>query len=185
MKKIILILIIFANSTQNTFSSETYPETNYSKAFLACMQHEFTSEQWRKNLKHLGIHHQGYNGLTALHAAVRDKDTSFLKELLSTEGVRVDSTCFCGGTPLGVAVEQGDTYATKLLLEAGANPDTKNEAGFSPLNIALYRLNKISRDELLYLLIGQTSLKREDLVKIEKNAAEWRKKQLGSSFLNK
>ena len=185
MKKIILILIIFTNSTQNIFSSEKCPETKLEKATIACMQHEFTSEQWRKNLKHLGIHHQGYNGLTALHAAVRDKDTSFLKELLSTEGVRVDSTCFCGGTPLGVAVEQGDIDATKLLLEAGANPDAKNEAGFSPLNIALYRLNKISRDELLSLLIGQTSLKREDLVKIEKNAAECRKKQLGSSFLNK
>ena len=185
MKKIILILIIFANSTQNTFSSETYPETNYSKAFLDCRQHEFTSEQWRKNLEHLGIHHQGYNGLTALHAAVRDKDTCLLKELLSTKGVIVDSKCFCGGTPLGVAVEQGDIEATKLLLEAGANPDAKNEAGFSPLHIALTRLNKISRDELLSLLIGQTSLKREDLVKIEKDAVEYRKKQLGSSFLNK
>ena len=185
MKKIILILIIFANSTQNTFSSEKYPKTKLKKTTIACMQHEFTSEQWRKNLKHLGIHHQGYNGLTALHAAVRDKDTSFLKELLSTEGVRVDSTCFCGGTPLGVAVEQGDTDATKLLLEAGANPDAKNEAGFSPLNIALYRLNKISRDEFSRLLITKTALNRQDLEKIEKDAIEWRKKQLGSSFLNK
>ena len=190
MKKIIIILIVFVNSIQNTFSGEAFTKkdprevTKFEEIWLKCRQHEFTSEQWRENLKHLGIHHQGYNGLTALHAAVRDKDTSFIEELLS-KSVNVDSTCFGGGTPLAVAVDNADIECAKLLLSKGANPDLTNLAGISPLWKAFYVSDQKSREELTSLLITKTSLKEKDLKEIKISADEWRRKQLLKRVLNK
>ena len=184
MKKIILILIVFASSIQNTFSGEASTKKDprevkdFEEIWLKCRQHEFTSKQWRENLKHLDIRHQGYNGLTALHAAVRDKDTSFIEELLLTEGAKVDSKCFGGGTPLGVAVDQADTECAKLLLSNGANPNLTNDFGISPLWKAFYILDKTSRKDLTSLLIAKTLLKKEDLEKIKISADQWRRRQL-------
>lgn len=204
MKKIIIILIVFVNSIQNTFSGEAFTKkdprevTKFEEIWLKCKQYEFTSEQWRENLKHLqwreklkhssidhpGINYQGYNGLTALHAAVRDKDTSFIEELLS-KSVNVDSTCFGGGTPLAVAVDNADIECAKLLLSKGANPDLTNLAGISPLWKAFYVSDQKSREELTSLLITKTSLKEKDLKEIKISADEWRRKQLLKRVLNK
>jgi len=190
MKKIIIILIVFVNSIQNTFSGEAFTKkdprevTKFEEIWLKCRQHEFTSKQWRKNLKHLGINHQGYDGFTALHAAVRDKDTSFIEELLS-KGVNVDSTCFGGGTPLAVAIDNADIECAKLLLSNGANPDLTNLVGLSPLWKVFYVSDETSREELTSLLGTKTSLKEKDLKEMERTADEWRRNKLLKRVLNK
>ena len=55
--------------------------------------------------------------------------------LLLAAGAHVNGQCDCG-SPLSVAVVDGQNAALSLLISAGANPDLRNADGFTPLMLA-------------------------------------------------
>lgn len=77
------------------------------------------------------------NGFSALHycAQFRLKD---IAKLLIDNNAKIDIKDNDGNTPLFKAVyfSQGDTKIIKMLLAAGANPNSKNKAGVSPRQLA-------------------------------------------------
>ncbi len=56
--------------------------------------------------------------------------------LLLSAGARVDARCIHGDTPLHVAVSHGYAKLTKLLLDAGADPNGKDGRFATPLSLA-------------------------------------------------
>jgi uncharacterized protein len=77
------------------------------------------------------------NGFTPLHFATQSNSLSASEALLSA-GAEVDATDCNGNTPLSNAVfnSGGEGSLITLLLEAGANPDMRNNHGVSPLQLA-------------------------------------------------
>ncbi|MFF7967060.1 ankyrin repeat domain-containing protein [Streptomyces sp. NPDC007903] len=76
-------------------------------------------------------------GWTPLHFAAQAQAPSAVEVLLAA-GAAVDAADRHGNTPLWRAVfcSQGDGAMTRLLLEAGADPDRGNGHGVSPRTLA-------------------------------------------------
>ncbi|RHZ52147.1 hypothetical protein CDV55_104106 [Aspergillus turcosus] len=77
--------------------------------------------------------HDGWSPLA--WAAVRG-DEDVMKLLLRIEGVDVDVKCPQGRTPLSFAAENGHVGIARLLLAAGANPNTQDAMYRTPLHWA-------------------------------------------------
>ncbi|KAJ5157712.1 ankyrin [Penicillium canariense] len=88
-----------------------------------------------------------------------DEDT--VKLLLKIKGIAVDSKCPKGRTPLSFAVEQGNTKITRLLLAAGADPNTQDAILRTPLHWAgspMLAVNpRIMPDETSSMKLGSIS----------------------------
>lgn len=78
---------------------------------------------------------QRLGGTTALMAAVAGESAEAVRLLLAKE-VEIDATTGTGITALFLASPKGNPAIVKLLLEAGANPNLKDERGFTPLILA-------------------------------------------------
>ena len=77
-------------------------------------------------------------GWTPLHFAAQAQDSAAAR-LLIEAGAHVDAKDAHGKTPLAVAlfnVRDGEGEVIEVLLAAGASPDTKNNAGVSPRDLA-------------------------------------------------
>ena len=72
---------------------------------------------------------------TPLHYACAKGHLDVAQFLLSN-GAMVDSLSLGGTTPLMMAVQSGNEYLVKLLLDKGSNLQLRNEAGFSAIDIA-------------------------------------------------
>ncbi len=72
---------------------------------------------------------------TPLHYACAKGHLNVAQFLLAN-GAIVDSLSLGGTTPLMMAVQSGNEYLVKLLLDKGSNLQLRNEAGFSAIDIA-------------------------------------------------
>ncbi len=73
-------------------------------------------------------------GWTPLHYACAKGHLEVAQFLLSN-GAMVDSLSLGGTTPLMMAVQSGNDYLVKLLLDKGANLQLRNEAGLTAIDI--------------------------------------------------
>jgi ankyrin repeat protein len=81
---------------------------------------------------------------TPLHYACA-KGHLDVAQFLLANGAIVDSLSLGGTTPLMMAVQSGNDYLVKLLLDKGSNLQLRNEAGFSAIDIAdIYNKSAIS-----------------------------------------
>ena len=74
-------------------------------------------------------------GWTPLHYAA-SKGQLEVAQFLITSGALVDSLSLGGTTPLMMAVQSGNEYLVKLLLDNGANLQLRNSLGLSAIDIA-------------------------------------------------
>lgn len=74
-------------------------------------------------------------GWTPLHYAA-SKGQLEVAQFLITSGALVDSLNLGGTTPLMMAVQSGNEYLVKLLLDKGANLQLRNSLGLSAIDIA-------------------------------------------------
>jgi ankyrin repeat protein len=72
---------------------------------------------------------------TPLHYACA-KGHLDVAQFLLANGAMIDSLSLGGTTPLMMAVQSGNDYLVKLLLDKGSNLQLRNEAGFSAIDIA-------------------------------------------------
>jgi ankyrin repeat protein len=80
------------------------------------------------------VHVATSEGETALHIACWQKRVVLAERLLAL-GAAVDARGFAGRTPLHNAVHEGDQASlplVKVLLERGADPRLRDDAGFTP-----------------------------------------------------
>lgn len=84
-----------------------------------------------------------YQGLTALHYAVKYNDIKLLNVILDPAIIskNIDMQDLAGSTALHYAVNQDNLDAVKLLLSAGANSQIEDYNNCSPLDYALKRNN--------------------------------------------
>lgn len=75
---------------------------------------------------------QDKRGDSVLHKAVRH---IAIVQLLLDKGANVKSRNKRGRTPLHDAAEEGDEAVSKLLLQAGADADVKDEEGATPRSL--------------------------------------------------
>ncbi|HEV7931175.1 MAG TPA: ankyrin repeat domain-containing protein [Actinomadura sp.] len=71
-------------------------------------------------------------GRDELHRAALKDDVRKVRERLES-GVAADLGDTAGWTPLHFAAQDGSLAAAKVLLDAGANPNTRNNDGQTPL----------------------------------------------------
>ena len=94
---------------------------------------------------------QDDQGWTPLHFAAQSQSSQIVKQLL-VGGASVDLADGHGNTPLFRAVfsYEGDGATINMLRDSGANPNTKNNHGVSPVelarNIANYDVSKYFSD---------------------------------------
>ena len=83
------------------------------------------------------INHQDRNGWTPLHFAVQEKRRELVEYLLA-HGAAVGLKDVYGNTPLWRAAfdARGDYTLVRLLVSHNADPNSKNNAGRSPLDLA-------------------------------------------------
>ena len=74
-------------------------------------------------------------GWTPLHYAA-SKGQIEVAQFLISNGAMVDSLNLGGTTPLMMAVQSGNEYLVKLLLDKGANLQLRNDLGLSAIDIA-------------------------------------------------
>ena len=85
----------------------------------------------------IDVNAQDKEGWTALHFAAQRQSVPAVKALLIA-GADIEIKDSHGNTPLFRAVfnSQGSGEIITMLLEAGANPDSENNYGVSPRNLA-------------------------------------------------
>ncbi len=84
----------------------------------------------------LDVNVQDNDAWTPLHFAAQERSAEVAK-LLIENGADIDAKEINGNTPLWVAVMNSsqDTQVVGILVDAGANPDIKNNHGISPREI--------------------------------------------------
>lgn len=95
-------------------------------------------EEVKKALSNCDVDEQEETtGFTALHYCAQNKYLDIAKFLIDN-GAAVDIKDNYGNTPLFKAVffSEGKTEMIKLLLDAGANPNEKNDSDVSPKELA-------------------------------------------------
>lgn len=92
-------------------------------------------------------------GFTALHFAAQQSQTEAVGVLLGA-GALLDAQDRFGNTPLWRAVfnARGEVSTVKALLDAGADPDVRNEAGATPRDLA----NQIAGAGPIAVLLART-----------------------------
>jgi len=97
----------------------------------------------------IDVNYQNAQGQTPLHHAAAFQLAELVQAILSAGG-KVSTTDIHGNTPLWTAVAKPkrNHEIVKLLLEAGGDPEVKNKAGMSPLDIA----EQINSEALIALL---------------------------------
>ncbi|CAB0032647.1 unnamed protein product [Trichogramma brassicae] len=96
-------------------------------------------------------------GSTALHIICkRDSDDDFLETFFKIiddvqQQVRIDARDRSGNTPLHLATESGYVNSIESLLRKGADPNSANAEGSTPLHIIC---NKAQHDELAEMFLG-------------------------------
>ena len=81
---------------------------------------------------------------SALHEAVRRNDAARVTRLLS-EGAAPDEADWLGLTPLHCAATSGADELARLLLEAGADCNLRDEDGVSPVHLCVRRRANAAR----------------------------------------
>jgi len=111
-----------------------------------------------KKLEIEDINEMDAYGYTLLYAAVDLEYTEFVEYILSVDGVDVDLGDDRDFTPLHRAAEDGNKEIVKMLMEAGANPELKNEDDDTPEMIA-YDLE--TRELLMGIDTEPSTIRRE------------------------
>lgn len=82
------------------------------------------------------INAKGLDNWTALHFAVNEGRTEIVKELLSRDGVEKDPVSNIMRTPLHLACMRGNTAIVRMLVTSGANINSQDDDGNTPLHFA-------------------------------------------------
>lgn len=99
-----------------------------------------------------------------MHTAARDGSDEVLTVLLKY-GFQVEARSNDGDTPLFLAVREEHRSSALLLLQAGANPRLKTQAGDSPIQEALSRYNtEMLKDMLIALVPGLEDETYQDMM---------------------
>jgi ankyrin repeat protein len=72
------------------------------------------------------------SGDNILHFACNNRKINDIESIINTKSIDINSTNKYGTTPLFSACSYGSTKITSLLLQNGANPNSKNHAGETP-----------------------------------------------------
>ena len=129
-------ILVSSNDEEYNFK-ESYiydSETAYNYSYIDVIEYLIS--------KGADVHKKDSNGQTALSWAAWAGNEDVVK-LLIKSGVDVNvSNKSDENTPLMFAVEKGLAKIVKLLIEAKSKVDTKNIAGLTPIQVALYRGDK-------------------------------------------
>lgn len=97
------------------------------------------------------IEHSETQGWTALMAAVSEANIAVVEKLLAA-GADIEARCRSGGTALMFAAygeDENHSQIARLLLQKGANIDTKDNSGITAFEIAVQKNNQDSQGLLL------------------------------------
>lgn len=92
-------------------------------------------------------------GRDELHRAALKDDVRKVRERLES-GVAADLGDTAGWTPLHFAAQDGSLAAAKVLLDAGANPNTRNNDGQTPLWTAVMNKSSAPDGQMVKLLLA-------------------------------
>ncbi|KAJ9465878.1 26S proteasome non-ATPase regulatory subunit 10 [Diplonema papillatum] len=92
--------------------------------------------------KGVNVDGKGQQNETALHWAVRNRDETMIKTLLTEYRASPNVLDSVGRTPLLEAADSGDSSLVKLLLQHRANVDISDKYGKTPLEAAAIRGNQ-------------------------------------------
>lgn len=81
---------------------------------------------------------QNDHGLTAMHIAVHKGNISIVRRLLSEPSLDLEIKNENGDTALMVALAAQQSSIARLLMTAGANVNTQNNRGYTPLHLSSY-----------------------------------------------
>ena len=152
MKKMFYIYLLFLFSiaqvflSHASFSRELRLFTAIDKSDLLIVKNIINNSSWQvistlKDVKCL----RSFFSFNPLHAAVKKKNKKVLDILLLAEEkdliVALEQKNCRGLTPLAYAAKKGLYDLTKVLLEAGANPNTSDNKRYTPLHYAVKKAN--------------------------------------------
>ncbi len=97
-----------------------------------------------ENLEHVSllvrngadVHIKNKYNQNALLLAVDTKKEKIVNYLLNIKGIEINIQSNQGNTPLGLAVQQNNTFLSRKLLENGADPNLVNKLGIGPIHYA-------------------------------------------------
>lgn len=99
---------------------------------IACMNNDLPAARFLID-KGADVNMSDIHGKSPLSRAAGQGFNVLLKLLLDTRGIDVDAQKIDGDTALRLAVMNNQVESTRLLLEAGANPNIQNGQGNTPL----------------------------------------------------
>ena len=108
--------------------------TEWNPLLRALVRNPFCESELYLLVAHL--HDVTVMGSTALHFAALRRDPRFVSFLLQQEGILVDTTNLYGETALHWAVKADREQVVSLLLASGAQPDSADSEGASPIDWA-------------------------------------------------
>lgn len=94
----------------------------------------------------LSVHDADPTGKTSMHYAAHNAAGATCIELLGNLGVSIEARCNTGMTPLLTAAEHGNIHSFSQMVDRGADPLARNNAGQGALDLALLqRLDTFSK----------------------------------------
>lgn len=96
------------------------------------------------------LHVRAPDGTTVLHAAATHPGVAALRDLLRDSGLSVDVCDAAGRTALHRGAERGCPQVIEVLVALGANPNARDEAGRTPLDLAVGAEEPLTIDALLH-----------------------------------
>ena len=108
------------------------------------------------------IHAQDCNGATPLHVAACHNHRDFVHFILSNAGADVNSKTFNGSKPLHAAAACGAVDVIDALLYHGANPNSIDNSGLTPLHYTVLNIHSSQLDEIF--LFNRASRDGPDMV---------------------
>lgn len=87
------------------------------------------------------VNEQDSEGFSALHAAAAYRDPKILKKLIHEHHADINLCLLNGSRPIHSAASRGTAEHVRIILDAGASIDSKNESGRTPLHWAADGMN--------------------------------------------
>lgn len=130
-------------------SGENYSEANFIDE--ACKGNAIAVFMYLKS--GMSVNVQGKDGITALHCAAKNKNTT-LPGLLISGGADINALTEAGQTPLMEAARSGNVDTMKILVDAGAKVNEQDKAGNSALMLAAANYCRDCKQDEIELLLS-------------------------------
>lgn len=129
------------------------------------------------------VNEQDSEGFSALHAAAVCRNPKILKTLIHEHHADINHCLLNGSRPIHSAASRGTAEHVRILLDAGASIDSKNDSGRTPLHWATDGENW-DVVELLLEKKANTNLKADeagitplDMAHLARNMPQWKRHQ--------